>query len=106
MNDQDQSEWPTEVPERAAAKTAELPRIPMAAKAHDDFRVGQSRILEMIAADAPLSDILERLMLLIEAQSPDMICSVLLLSEDGNHIRHGAAPSLPDSYVKAIDGAP
>ncbi len=106
MNDQDQSEWPTELPERGVAKTAELPRLPISAKAHDDFRVGQSRILELIAADAPLSDILERLMLLIEAQSPDMICSVLLLSEDGNHIRHGAAPSLPDDYVKAIDGAP
>jgi len=30
----------------------------------------------------------------------------LLLSSDGNHIRHGAAPSLPAEYVKAIDGAP
>jgi GAF domain-containing protein len=35
-----------------------------------------------------------------------MLCSVLLLSEDGDHIRHGAAPSLPEDYVKAIDGAP
>jgi GAF domain-containing protein len=35
-----------------------------------------------------------------------MLCSVLLLSDDGNHIRHGAAPSLPDKYVKAIDGEP
>jgi GAF domain-containing protein len=35
-----------------------------------------------------------------------MLCSVLLLSGDGNHIRHGAAPSLPENYVKAIDGSP
>jgi GAF domain-containing protein len=35
-----------------------------------------------------------------------MLGSVLLLSDDGNHIRHGAAPSLPEQYVKAIDGAP
>ena len=60
----------------------------------------------MIAANAPLGEILERLVLLIEAQSPGMLCSVLLLSDDGNHIRHGAAPSLPDEYVRAIDGAP
>ena len=59
------------------------------------FRIGQSRILEMIAAGAPLSEILNSLVLLIEAQSPEMLCSVLLLSADGNHIRHGAAPSLP-----------
>src|SRR5207244_5708402 len=67
---------------------------------------GQSRVLEMIAANAPLSKTLTRLVLLIEAQSPDMLCSVLLLSDDGNHVRHGAAPSLPEAYVKAIDGAP
>src|SRR5207249_7000608 len=56
--------------------------------------------------NAPLGEILERLVLLIEAQSPGMLCSVLLLSDDGNHIRHGATPSLPEEYVRAIDGAP
>jgi GAF domain-containing protein len=60
----------------------------------------------MIATNAPLSEILTRLVLLIEAQSPGMLCSVLLLSDDGNHIRHGAAPNLPEPYVKAVDGAP
>ena len=60
----------------------------------------------MIAANAPLSQILNRLLLLIESQSPDMLCSVLLLSEDGDHIRHGAAPSLPEHYVKATSPAP
>lgn len=72
----------------------------------EDFQAGQKRVLEMIAANAPLGEILTRLVLLIEAQSPEMLCSVLLLSDDGNHIRHGAAPSLPDEYVKAVDGAP
>jgi PAS domain S-box-containing protein len=75
-------------------------------KNEEAFRVGQSEVLEMIAANAPLSEILSHLVLLIEAQSPEMLCSVLLLSDDGNHIRHGAAPSLPQKYVKAIDGAP
>ena len=88
----------------STANTAELPRIPD--KTEEDFRAGQSRVLEMIAANRPLSEILKRLVLLIEAQAPDMLCSVLLLSDDGNHIRHGAAPSLPEAYVKAIDGAP
>ena len=60
----------------------------------------------MIEADAPLSDILSTLVRMVEAQSPGMLCSVLLLSPDGNHIQHGAAPSLPDHYVKAVDGAP
>ena len=100
----------TEPSEAAAAKTARLPRIDSGAfrieheKKEEEFRFGQSKILQKLAANAPLSEILERLVLLIEAQSPGMLCSVLLLSEDGDHVRHGAAPSLPAEYVKAIDG--
>jgi len=102
----------TEQSEAAAAKTAKLPRIDSgpvkseSEKKEEEFRIGQSRILQRLAANAPLSEILERLVLLIEAQSPGMLCSVLLLSEDGDHVRHGAAPSLPPEYVKAIDGSP
>jgi len=98
--------------EATAAKTAQLPQVqPEMDKSaltdkEEEFRKGQSRILQMIAATAPLSEILKQLVLLIEAQSPDMLCSVLLLSEDGDHVRHGAAPSLPQEYVNAIDGAP
>ncbi len=102
--DLDQTLIPNRPLEALGAKTARLPRL-AADKTEEDFRVGQSRILEMIAANAPLSEILKRLVLLIEAQSPDMLCSVLLLSDDGDHIRHGAAPSLPEDFVKAIDGA-
>jgi GAF domain-containing protein len=96
--------------EASTAKTAPLPRIEPgpfktpAEKKEEDFRHGQSQILQRIAASAPLSEILKRLVLLIESQSPDMLCSVLLLSDDGEHVRHGAAPSLPKEYVEAVDG--
>lgn len=106
MNDQ-QSDIDTRMLELDVTKTAELPRMqPGPDKKEEEFRVGQGRILGMISANAPLAEILRRLVLLIEAQSPGMLCSVLLLSEDGDHIRHGAAPSLPNEYVNAIDGAP
>jgi len=72
----------------------------------DALRDGEKTVEEMIAAKEPLPDILSTLVQMIEAQSPEMICSVLLLSPDGNHMMHGAAPSLPDHYVKAVDGAP
>jgi len=72
----------------------------------DTFRDGQQEVEEMIAANAPISDILSTLVRMIEAQSPGMLCSVLLLSPDGNHIQHGAAPSLPANYVKGVDGEP
>jgi GAF domain-containing protein len=97
--------------EAAAAKTAKLPRLDSGAfrieseRKEEEFRVGQSKILQKLAANAQLSEILERLVLLIEAQAPGMLCSVLLLSEDGDHVRHGAAPSLPAEYVQAIDGS-
>ncbi|HSP64454.1 MAG TPA: ATP-binding protein [Pyrinomonadaceae bacterium] len=107
MDDLNQSELPTEQIAASEAITEGPPRaLPDVHKNEEAFRAGQSQILEMIAANAPLGEILEQLMLLIEAQSPGMLCSVLLLSDDGNHIRHGAAPSLPEDYVKAIDGAP
>src|SRR5258708_1639610 len=35
-----------------------------------------------------------------------MLASVLLLDADGVHLRHGAAPSLPQAYIQAIDGLP
>src|ERR1700752_3760505 len=70
------------------------------------FRAGQGQVLEMIARGATLSDVLASLVTLIEAQSEGMICSVLQLSEDGKHIRHGAAPHLPEIYVQAVNGAP
>ena len=89
------------------AKTQEFPAVPSPAQKDDEhFRTEQGRIKEMIAANAPLSEILSNLVLLIESQSPEMFCSVLQISADGNHIRHVVAPSLPESYVKAIDGSP
>jgi PAS domain S-box-containing protein len=70
------------------------------------LRDGESRILEMIARDAPLEDILEKLVRVVESQFAGLLCSVLLLDEDGQHVRHGAAPTLPKSYIDAIDGLP
>src|SRR5437879_11535336 len=58
----------------------------------------------MIARDAPLEEILENLVRVVEAQFAGLLCSVLLLDDDGQHVRHGAAPSLPKAYTKAIDG--
>jgi PAS domain S-box-containing protein len=73
-------------------------------KRAEALRDGESRILEMIARDAPLEETLEKLVRVVEAQFAGLLCSVLLLDEDGQHTRHGAAPSLPAPYAKAIDG--
>ena len=108
MDDVNQSSASNEQTQAGTAKTQEL-RVPpdMIARENEAaFQAGQKKFLQMIEARAPLGEILTSLVLLLEAQSPGMLCSVLLLSDDGDHIRHGAAPSLPEQYVKAIDGAP
>jgi serine phosphatase RsbU (regulator of sigma subunit) len=64
----------------------------------------QRALLEQIARQAPLPDVLDGMCRTIEELSPEVIVSVLLADEDGRHLRHGAAPSLPDFYNRAIDG--
>ena len=75
-------------------------------KKEEFFLFDQSRVLEMIAANASLSEVLTSLVLLMEGQADGLRCSILLLDRDGKHVRHGAAPNLPEAYVKAVDGAP
>ena len=72
----------------------------------EPFYAGQTRVLEMVAANVPLPEILTNLVLLMEAQAEGMLCSILVLTADGMRVRHGAAPSLPEAYVKAVNGAP
>ena len=74
-------------------------------KRSEALAVGQNQVLETMARGAPLAETFTILLHIIEAQSPEMLCSVLLLDADGIHLRHGAAPSLPAEYLHAIDGA-
>jgi len=65
---------------------------------------GERQLLEMVAAGIELPKVLATLCSIVEAQTDGMLCSVLLLDPDGMHLRHGAAPSLPQTYIEAIDG--
>jgi PAS domain S-box-containing protein len=64
----------------------------------------QKQTLELIASGAPLEKTFETLLRLVERESPEMLCSILLLDEDGRHLRPGAAPSLPADLVRATNG--
>ena len=64
----------------------------------------QLRVLEMIAGGAPLEATLNALLHVIEAQCADLICSILLLDNDGLHLRSAAAPTLPRTFLEAING--
>jgi hypothetical protein len=60
----------------------------------------------MVASAAPLSDILTSIVLLMQAQAQEMVCSILLLSADGKHVQDGVAPSLAEVYLKTVVGVP
>ena len=64
----------------------------------------QNQILSQISEGAALKCILHNLVVQVEQVQPEMLCSILLLSDDGTTLHHGAAPSLPDAYNQAIDG--
>jgi len=63
-----------------------------------------NRILGLLLTHKPLKCILDELIELIEQERPGSICSILLLSEDGQHLLKGAAPNLPDFYIDATNG--
>lgn len=65
---------------------------------------GQSLVLELIARGESLQQVLDTMLRIIQLQCSGMLASILLLEPDGIHIRHGAAPDLPEEYVRAIDG--
>jgi diguanylate cyclase (GGDEF)-like protein/PAS domain S-box-containing protein len=65
----------------------------------------EKAILEMIALDQPLADVLREVCLGVERTlSGSARCSVVLLDSDGSSMRIGAGPSLPEQYNRAIDG--
>src|ERR1700686_3678806 len=57
----------------------------------------------MVAKGNSLAEILDSLCRLVEAQAGDVLVSILLA--DGDHLRYGCAPSLPEAYTDAINGA-
>jgi formate hydrogenlyase transcriptional activator len=61
--------------------------------------------LKMILGDAPLKEVLTSVAMLIEGQSEAMLCTISLLQDDGLHLRYAAAPSVPEAYRVATDGA-
>ena len=64
----------------------------------------RNHILQLLARGAPLATILEAIVRGVEQECPEMLCSILLLDSEGEHLGTGAAPSLPDFFNEAFDG--
>jgi PAS domain S-box-containing protein len=65
---------------------------------------GEKQLLEMVATGRTTSSILEALCHLVEETATGCYCSVVLIDQSGARLEHGAAPSLPGSFVSSIIG--
>ena len=67
---------------------------------------GEKRLLEMVAGGHSMPEILEALCQLVESTTSGCYCSVVLVDPSGTRLEHGAAPSLPASFITSIIGRP
>src|ERR1700678_1064203 len=65
---------------------------------------GEKGLLEMVATGQSTPSILEALCHLVEETAAGCFCSVVLIDPTGTRLEHGAAPSLPASFVSSIVG--
>lgn len=73
-------------------------------KCDDALRFEQARVIEMIVQGASMQATLDRLLRAFSQRYDGLMCAVLLLDDDGKHLRACAAPDLPPDYVKVFDG--
>lgn len=63
------------------------------------------RMFERLTAGVPLNEVLRPIVEYVEKTHPDLICSIMLLDEDGRRLRVGPASAyLSYEYLQAIDG--
>jgi len=65
---------------------------------------GQRKVLEMIAAGAPLEQALGTLVEVLEEQVDGMLCGICLVNDEGTHLMPVAAPNLPRPFLAALEG--
>jgi len=61
-------------------------------------------LLELLATGAPLDALLDAFARSYDSCFEGFISSVMLLDADGQRLRHGATPGLPQTYGEAVDG--
>ena len=75
-------------------------------KRADALLAGEKQLLELVAEGHSMSEILEAICRLIENTATGCYCSVALYDPSRTRWEHGAAPSLPASYMQFCVGRP
>src|SRR6267143_3405583 len=73
-------------------------------KRAETLLAGENQILEMVATGQPFGVILDGLCRLVDKLSSDSLHSILLFDPNGNCLRRGAGPRLPEAFLAAVDG--
>ena len=71
------------------------------AERYEQFR---SQMLELMAGNTALPELLRAMASGVEQLHPSMLCSILLLTDDGLRLGDGFAPSLPEFFSQALVG--
>jgi len=71
----------------------------------DMMLAAENRVLDLVVKREPLPTVLDALCRFAE-DATGALASVLLVAPDGKHLRAGAAPSLPPTFVEQLDGIP
>jgi diguanylate cyclase (GGDEF)-like protein len=64
----------------------------------------ERQIMDRMNAGVPLREVLDLLTRAIEDMAPECLCSILLLDEERQHLHEGSGGSLPEEYMRAVDG--
>ena len=83
--------------------SASLDADRVARKGVEILQTGQKRVLELVARDAPLAEVLDETLRVIEQQSPGMICSILLANPSGTALHHAVSRRLPGEWTRAME---
>ncbi len=67
---------------------------------------GEKHLFELVASGHSTSEVLEAICRLVESMASGCYCSVVLVDPSGARLAHGAAPSLPGSFITSIIGRP
>lgn len=76
------------------------------AKRGEALHVAEKQALELVAKGAELNDVLTFICRSVETHAAPMLCSVMLVTEDGAYLMSAAAPSLPDEYNRSFERIP
>ncbi|NKB19690.1 MAG: GAF domain-containing protein [Alphaproteobacteria bacterium] len=71
---------------------------------HENSSSSQNSIVRSLAQGERLNAVLAEICESLEERLPGVMAAIQIVAPNGGQLIHGSAPSLPDSFIQAIDG--